>query len=275
MGWAELAPQDARAYRELVGDEASAFAAREFAPELAGDPAARRAPATDLSYLVEPAGLPDYGDGSLSSAEQLALRRALRAWGELRDRDRNDPFVWESWIAMPYALDKAALHDEAIAHYREAIARLDSLEAAMKLETAQTDAFTRVALESAGESSATQAEAPWMGLWLAGNPVQVVLEDIAEARRSQGLLGADAEGVELRRLWRLYEEDRAREFRRLLSVEVGLRRQLLRRYRQSAHIALARLLDHSPAVRSAPAGPSEKSRSFWDRLNLFGKDRVQ
>ncbi|MGH8459396.1 MAG: hypothetical protein ACRESV_08595, partial [Nevskiales bacterium] len=236
----------------------------------------------------------------LSSDEKTALGRAVVLWQELQRRDGNDPFVWESWIALPYALEKAGIHDQAIEHYRAAITRLESLEAAMDAEAARADDLSREVLagidlrvlpgaERALLLPAQATAAAWAAQWIGGQGTQVVLNDLVEARQSivriEGLTfdlkGAESAGARssdtaglrreadiLARLWRDFTRAREQTFVTGLKTQLEYRRLLLRRYRHSAHLALARLLDPDvsrPLPKNEPAQP----QNFWQRLRVY------
>lgn len=56
-----------------------------------------------------------------ADAEDDAFSRALIPWLELSSRDKTDPAVQESLLAIPYALTKMNLHGRAVQHYNDGI----------------------------------------------------------------------------------------------------------------------------------------------------------
>lgn len=289
IGWAELAPQGKRIYRDFVGDEASPFGNRDLSPGMARALAERRLLEPELATLVTPDRLLPYPMARLSSGEKTALGRAAAFWQALHGRDRHDPFVWEAWIALPYVLEKAGAYEPAIAHYREAIGRLEALEAEMAHAAAQGERLTAAVLSDLqrryladGQQAlllpVSPASAEWAATWIARREAQVLLQDLGEARdyreRLEDLaapLAGDTalgrERQELMRLWSEYAQRRERQFDAMLRGQLELRQALLRRYRQSAHIALARLLDPD-VVQPAPAD-GEPEPDLWQRLRSY------
>lgn len=297
LGWAELAPQGQKQYRDFVGDEASPFDVKDISPGVARTLAERRLLEPELALLVDPVRLPSYPMAQLSVAEKTALGRAVVAWQELQKRDENDPFVWESWIALPYALEKAGVYDQAIEHYRTAIARLESLEATMATDATASGALQQKLLaqielrilpgsEPALLLPAQAAVGAWAERWIAGREAQVMLNDLFEARQNMAQIEGRVldlklaqsesrdsiqllkEGDRLMQLWSIYTSGREKAFVTGLSAQLESRRQLLRRYRQSAHIALARLLDPE-LPRPAPVNEVDQPKSLWQRLGVF------
>lgn len=124
VGWAELAPQGQRQRRgELAEDARLRDLNDPFGNPFSLGILLRR------GYLDDPyerAGIRTFRRQSLAKNEEAALRRALDVWSLLLDRDPQDPAVQESWLAVPFALDRLGAHVQAQQYYEQAAERLDA-----------------------------------------------------------------------------------------------------------------------------------------------------
>lgn len=155
IGWAEIAP----------GGE------RQSRTELQEDITLRNDPFRSFSalgallrrgYLDDPydrAGLRNFRRSKIADDEEVGLRRALLAWGELIDRDPQDPSVQESWLAIPFALDRLGAHTQAVQHYEQAAERL---EAARKRTIAAMEAVRGGRMVETMVRADDDAESGWM-----------------------------------------------------------------------------------------------------------------
>ena len=123
VGWAEIAPQGKRQVRgELAEDQRLRELNDPFSSFSSLGVLLRR------GYLDDPyerAGIRTFRRQTLAKDEEGALRRALDIWSELVDRDPQDPAVQESWLAVPFALDRLGAHGQASQFYEQAATRLE------------------------------------------------------------------------------------------------------------------------------------------------------
>jgi tetratricopeptide (TPR) repeat protein len=124
VGWAEIAPQGQRQRRgELAEDQRLRELNDPFSSFSSLGILLRR------GYLDDPyerAGIRTFRRQSLAKNEEAALRRALDVWSLLLDRDPQDPAVQESWLAVPFALDRLGAHVQAQQYYEQAAERLEA-----------------------------------------------------------------------------------------------------------------------------------------------------
>lgn len=124
VGWAEIAPQGQRQRRgELAEDQRLRELNDPFSSFSSLGVLLRR------GYLDDPyerAGIRTFRRQSLAKNEEAALRRALDVWSLLLDRDPQDPAVQESWLAVPFALDRLGAHVQAQQYYEQAAERLEA-----------------------------------------------------------------------------------------------------------------------------------------------------
>ena len=263
LGWAELAPQGQRQYRDYVGDEASAVIVTDLSPALIKRFAERRLIEPELALLYDPMVLPSHPRATLSSDEKTALGRASVAWKALQNRDQDDPFVWESWIALPYALDTAGDRQAATEHYRLAITRLDATERRMQSVIPSLAGML-------AEPAALQAAGTNWARWHASAEIQMLASEIREMREQLQRLESLAtqrvgtqplpavlqqESLLLRAEWSRWATEREVLLQQKFQAHRQKQLELLRHYRQSAHLALARLLDANADMR--PPAPGE------------------
>ena len=120
LGWAELAPEGRR---QLRGNAVEDELAEQYSPYSSLGVLLRR------GYLEDPydrAGIRGFRRASVADEADEALRMALVPWVELMDRDPQDPAVQESWLAVPFALDRLGAHTQAVEYYEKAAARLEA-----------------------------------------------------------------------------------------------------------------------------------------------------
>jgi tetratricopeptide (TPR) repeat protein len=124
VGWAEIAPQGVRQRRgELAEDQRLRQLNDPFSSFSSLGVLLRR------GYLDDPyerAGIRTFRRQSLAKNEEAAWRRALDVWSLLLDRDPQDPAVQESWLAVPFALDRLGAHVQAQQFYEQAAERLEA-----------------------------------------------------------------------------------------------------------------------------------------------------
>lgn len=124
VGWAEIAPEGKRQTRGEVSEEERLRQVSDPLSALSSLGALMR-----HGYLEDPydrAGIRSFRRTALAKNEEAGLRRALVAWTELLDRDPQDPAVQESWLAVPFALDRLGAHTQAVQYYEQAAERLDA-----------------------------------------------------------------------------------------------------------------------------------------------------
>lgn len=119
LGWAQLTPEG------------------KIIPEIADDLLEDEDPLNQLNaigIMVRPRRTEDLfgrlGLRPLRAKEseriaQLRVNKALVAWAELIDRRPVDPSVTESWLAIPYALQKVGAHEQALDFYLTGIEKLE------------------------------------------------------------------------------------------------------------------------------------------------------
>lgn len=124
VGWAELAPKGQLQTRgELLEDQKLRELNAPFSSGNLFGGALRR------GYLDDPyerAGIRSFRRSALAKDEEEAMRRAILVWSELIDRDPQDPAVQESWLAVPFALDRLGAYTQAAKYYEQAVERLDA-----------------------------------------------------------------------------------------------------------------------------------------------------
>lgn len=119
LGWAELAPEGKRQLRGNAIDSPLVEDASRYSTL---GVLLRR------GYLEDPydrAGIRGFRRSNLSDDTSDSLRRALVPWVELLERDAQDPAVQESWLAVPFALDRLGAHTQATKYYEQAATRLE------------------------------------------------------------------------------------------------------------------------------------------------------
>ena len=123
VGWAEIAPQGKRQMRgDLLEDQKFDEFNEPFGGSSLFGGLLRR------GYLDDPyerAGIRGFRRTKLEKDEEAALQRALTVWSVLMDRNPQDPAVQESWLAVPYALDRLGAHQQATQYYEQAAERLE------------------------------------------------------------------------------------------------------------------------------------------------------
>lgn len=155
-GWAEIAPQGQRQRRGELAEDARL---REL-----NDPFSSFSSLGVLlrrGYLDDPyerAGIRTFRRQSLAKNEEAALRRALDIWSLLLDRDPQDPAVQESWLAVPFALDRLGAHVQAQQYYEQAAERL---EAARKRTDAAIQAISGGRMVETVVQRDADSEAGW------------------------------------------------------------------------------------------------------------------
>ena len=124
VGWSEIAPQGKRQTRgELSEDQKMRGLNDPFNSFSSLGVLLRR------GYLDDPydrAGIRNFRRGTMAKNEEAALNRALQVWSILMDRDPQDPAVQESWLAVPFALDRLGAHQQATQYYEQAAERLET-----------------------------------------------------------------------------------------------------------------------------------------------------
>ncbi|MGQ0619109.1 MAG: hypothetical protein ACT4QA_04185 [Panacagrimonas sp.] len=155
IGWAEIAPGGERQSRADLSEEVT----------LRNDPFRSFSALGALlrrGYLDDPydrAGLRSFRRTKIAVDEEDGLRRALLAWAELIDRDPQDPSVQESWLAIPFALDRLGAHTQAVQYYEQAAERL---ETARKRTVAALDAVRGGRMVETMVRGDDDAESGWM-----------------------------------------------------------------------------------------------------------------
>lgn len=154
IGWAEIAPGGARQTRAELPSDSSDYL----------DPVGNFSGLGVLlrrGYLDDPyerTGLRTFRRAKIADEEEVGLQRALAAWAELIDRDPQDPSVQESWLAVPFALDRLGAHTQAAQYYEQAAERLD---AARKRTVAAIEAIRGGRMVETMVRADDDAEAGW------------------------------------------------------------------------------------------------------------------
>lgn len=124
VGWSEIAPQGKRQSRsELSEDQKLRELNDPFNSFSSLGVLLRR------GYLDDPydrAGIRNFRRGKMAKDEEAGYRRALQVWSVLMDRDPQDPAVQESWLAVPFALDRLGAQQQATQYYEQAAERLET-----------------------------------------------------------------------------------------------------------------------------------------------------
>lgn len=157
IGWSEIAPQGKRQIRgELTEDQKLRELNDPFNTFSSLGVLLRR------GYLDDPydrAGIRNFRRGSAAKDEEAGLRRALQVWSMLVDRDPQDPAVQESWLAVPFALDRLGAHLQATQFYEQAAERLEA--ARKRTDAAITSINSGRMVETIVQRDAN-AESGWM-----------------------------------------------------------------------------------------------------------------
>lgn len=158
LGWAEMAPTGTRQLRsELPEDERARRLQDPYGTSGSALGILLRPGFADDPYASQ--GIRSFRRSKGGSNEAAALRRALVYWGELIERDPQDPAVQEVWLAIPYALDRLGAHTQAVKYYEQAATRL---EAARKRTTDAIKAIEGGRMVETIVRRDADAEAGWM-----------------------------------------------------------------------------------------------------------------